>query len=319
MSKKVLLFSIIVFLEFVVISFLGFKIYEKKKNVLGEVYVNPIKRENLIFKKSEKLKYFYEPKANSVLVISESWLPNKVINTINSDTLHERFEYSIEKSQEVYRIITLGDSFTYGENVFTKDNWTELLEDKLSKLKSCNNIKKFEVINLGVYGYDAAYVVERFKIRGIKYNPDLVIWTFADYERILEKMFPDILKYKEYAEKLESKGIYYENWEIARKNLKDRIGVKGFADELTKQLNKFSEMYKGNLLLLAMPSTREYINMLKDFKKNRVNTYFAQVPIDWNEKKYFLSDLHFNKSGHKVMSNFVYKYLKTNIFKKLCK
>ena len=58
----------------------------------------------------------------------------------------------IKKNKDTFRIITLGDSFTFGMYINTKDNWTELLEDKLNSDMGCKNISMFEVINLGVGG-----------------------------------------------------------------------------------------------------------------------------------------------------------------------
>jgi hypothetical protein len=60
---KIKIFISLIFVEITIILFLGFNIYHKK-NVLGEISINPIKKENLIFPKEGKLKYFYEPKPN---------------------------------------------------------------------------------------------------------------------------------------------------------------------------------------------------------------------------------------------------------------
>ena len=115
----------------------------------------------------------------------------KAVYNINSDTFNERFDYEINKDDKTFRIITLGDSFTFGYIVDTKNNWTELLEDKLNQLH-CANFDKIEVINLGVVGYDIQYSVERFKLRGKKYNPDLVLWLLKgdDFQEIKEIVQP---------------------------------------------------------------------------------------------------------------------------------
>ena len=36
------------------------------------------------------------------------------------------------------------------------------------------------MLNLGLYGYDIEYAVERFRVRGQKYDPDLIIWLIKD-------------------------------------------------------------------------------------------------------------------------------------------
>ena len=72
--------------------------------------------------------------------------------------------------------MTLGDSFTFGVYVNTEDNWTELLEDKLNSIKNiCPNTDHFEVINLGVGGYDIEYAAKRYINRGKVYNPNIIL------------------------------------------------------------------------------------------------------------------------------------------------
>ena len=63
-----------------------------------------------------------------------------------------------------------------------------MLNDK----KICGPKIKFEVINMGVYGYNMEYIVERFIRRGIKYQPDFVVLLLnpGNLEKINEKMLP---------------------------------------------------------------------------------------------------------------------------------
>ena len=58
---KIKIFISLIFVEIIIILFLGFKIYHKK-NVLGEISINSIKKESLILLKENKLKYFYDPR-----------------------------------------------------------------------------------------------------------------------------------------------------------------------------------------------------------------------------------------------------------------
>jgi lysophospholipase L1-like esterase len=114
--------------------------------------------------------------------------PSQAKYTINKDTLNERYDYSVKKQPGVFRIMTIGDSFTYGLYTNTDRNWTELLEDKLNADLRCQKSRKVEVINLAVNGYDITYTVERFLKRGIKYNPDLVIWPIRSFKKLNEEI-----------------------------------------------------------------------------------------------------------------------------------
>jgi len=152
--------------ELCVCGFYGFTVYRKKqieKNVLGAISINPIKKENLIFSPDAELKYFYEPKPNTKQNENPDWLSYTATYSINGDSLNERYEYTIEKPKNSFRIVTIGDSWTFGLYVDTINNWPEKLEDKLNTSIHCKNIDNVEVINLGVHGYDLLYVNNRFK------------------------------------------------------------------------------------------------------------------------------------------------------------
>lgn len=118
--NKIILFLISVEIVFIIILILN--ITQKSKNLPGFISINPIKKEIMAFTPTDKLKYFYKPKPNTTETDSAYWLTYKPEYTINSDSLNERFEYLVNKPKDTYRIITLGNSFTFGMWVNTKDN-----------------------------------------------------------------------------------------------------------------------------------------------------------------------------------------------------
>lgn len=315
MNSKILLILILTQLGLIV--FLSYQIYKKQKNSLGVSSLNPINKKTIDFKPSKELKYFYEPSPNIIEKVNE-WFPYKGAYTINSDSLNERFDYSVEKPQDTYRIITLGDSFTYGLYVNTKDNWSEKLEDMLNNQLKCSNIKKFEVINLGVHGYDTQYEVERFIRRGTKYSPDLVIWFFVDLKRLNEKLRPlDFYYYNQLNKtgefkRLIKKGIYYRSWSLAYQQVIKELGKDKIYEYQNRQLEEFNKIYKGPLLALAtswiISQPKEY-NLLNNFSTIRPNTYFLKKSIQYSE---FPNDHHPNKQGHRTIAQTVFNYLSQN-------
>jgi GDSL-like Lipase/Acylhydrolase. len=120
--------------------------------------------------------------------------------SINSDNFRDR-EYTIEKSNDTIRIIALGDSFTFGWGVDLNDTWPKQLENLLNK--RCQK-KKFEVLNMGVPGYNTPMEIEFFKLKGIKYNPDIIILAYVGNDIVNETLRPILLsKFREeYASKL---------------------------------------------------------------------------------------------------------------------
>jgi len=92
---------------------------------------------------------------------------------INSDGFRDR-EFSIEKPDNTFRIIVLGDSNTFGQGVEIEETYSKVLENKLNSIGDRN----YEVMNFGVPAYNTQDEVEFFKDVGLKYNPDLVIVGF---------------------------------------------------------------------------------------------------------------------------------------------
>ncbi len=151
---------------------------------------------------NDRLKYFYDLALEGAIAIP-SWLPYRPIYIRNSDHLNDRFDYAVDKPEDTYRIITLGDSWAFGMHVSTKDTYSEVLEDILNtELRNgslqCAGIKQFEVLNLGVGGYDIEYMVERLRLRGMKYDPDLVIPLIKpdDFILVSEIWQPKILAHR---------------------------------------------------------------------------------------------------------------------------
>ncbi|MBN1385153.1 MAG: SGNH/GDSL hydrolase family protein [Elusimicrobia bacterium] len=91
---------------------------------------------------------------------------------INFNGLRGR-KYKKTKDKDVFRVLCLGDSNTFGWDVKESETYNAMLERRLNReLKYPNT--RFEVINAGVPGYTSAQALFFYKYRGIKYNPDIV-------------------------------------------------------------------------------------------------------------------------------------------------
>ena len=101
--------------------------------------------------------------------------PKALIYDQNSDTLRGR-EVGVDKPPSVYRIVIAGDSLVYGVNVDGDKTYSARLEQMLNDHAAPG--RRFEVLNLGCSGYRIAQVVARIKKRGLKYNPDLIIYGY---------------------------------------------------------------------------------------------------------------------------------------------
>jgi hypothetical protein len=187
------LFTIILVTELICILFLIWNLY-RKNNVVVTPSLSFMSQNKLVFRPIDNLKYFYEPTAHTKVKIDLHFLGddyNRSITYIyNSDTLHQNKDTSVQKNAKTFRILTLGDSFTFGSNLNTDHTYPSQLQQLLNTRLQCQKYTTFEVLNLAVPGYDTQYNVQRFKLRGEKYNADVVLWFFIpdDFLRLDELM-----------------------------------------------------------------------------------------------------------------------------------
>lgn len=295
-----LLFVSIISIQIVIIVFLLAKIQSSKKRIYS---INTINSDSIEIQSATRMLKFYEPKANYTETIIKDWLPKKVINTINSDSLNERFEYSITKPLGVFRIITLGDSFTYGLNVSTENNWVETLENELNKADNCS--KKFEVINLGVSGYDTQYSVERYKKRGMKYNPDLIIYYVTDMERITEELLIQSDKLAINDSEFEKNKKYNESWMQASEILLNKYGSEQLRKFQIPHFERLLKLYSGKILFISDKLNQVPIEIIYKYK----NIYTSLPNEESLDLKHRLPDGHFNEEGHSLFANNVFNTL----------
>lgn len=313
MKSKV--FILLICVQIAAITFLFLQIQHKSNNTLG-VSVNTIDSKTIKKTPSGGLKYFYEPKANTIEKVNE-WSLYQGVYTINSDSLNERFDYSVDKPEKTYRIITLGDSFTYGLYVDTKDNWPERLEDLLNNNNqfNCQNFNKFEVINLAVHGYDIQYNVERFKKRGEKYKPDLVIWFIVDPLRITDKInallsskIVDKLRKDNDLEKINS----YYPWRMAWQQIVKEFGVDGILNFQRSSLLEFNKLYQGPLLFVYGDWIEKSYQEAFDKYLNKYHKKNWSLTISIPSENHFPTDGHPNQKGHQKIAEEVFGYLREN-------
>jgi hypothetical protein len=88
---------------------------------------------------------------------------------INSKGFRD-YEFSEKKSENTFRIMVIGDSFTFGMSVNIDDTYVKQIEKMLNQ----RDIKA-EVINCGVIGYDMWHYLKLLREKVILYKPDLVL------------------------------------------------------------------------------------------------------------------------------------------------
>lgn len=95
---------------------------------------------------------------------------------INSHGLRDR-EIPYEKPPDVYRILVLGDSQTFGFGVEAEQTYAKLLEQGL-KPPPGSPYRRIETLNAGVIGTGTAHQLYFLQEEGWKYRPDAVVVGF---------------------------------------------------------------------------------------------------------------------------------------------
>jgi hypothetical protein len=103
----------------------------------------------------------------------------------NARGLRGRRDHAYEKPAGTTRIVVLGDSFTFGEDVDDTETYSAQLEALLPGV---------EVLNLGVHGYGHDQMLIYLREEGLKYNPDVVLLGFLS-----DDMERNVLGFRDYA------------------------------------------------------------------------------------------------------------------------
>jgi lysophospholipase L1-like esterase len=104
----------------------------------------------------------------------------------NTDGFRDR-DFMIPKPPSIYRILVLGDSFVWGVGLDMKDTLPKILESMLHKEMKT---PKIEVINAGEGGYNTRQELLRFRDKGLKYEPNMVILVYF-LNDVLNSVLPE--------------------------------------------------------------------------------------------------------------------------------
>lgn len=313
--KKRTVFLLVVAAEAGIIAFL----YGNYRRALeSRVSVDPIKKETISRNKLSSLRYYYEPVAGLTETDFSPWLIKPVQYTINKDTLNETKNYPAEKPAGTFRIVVLGDSFVFGQNVNTKDNWTELLENKLGTFaKECGKNRQVEVINLGVQGYDLQYAAERYRLRGKKYSPDLVLWLIKDddLDVVNELLTPMREMFLRNLKKDDKYKPGYENTNKGYMDMRKLFDAKYPAAEIDKlqagYLNAYAKTAGAPTFFINYETFRNKDNVISRMVSESRDMFLQEKIINVvpKEDQYVPDDFHFNENGNKKIAGAVYDLL----------
>jgi hypothetical protein len=103
----------------------------------------------------------------------------------NSAGMRGLDEFSEQPLDGVTRIVLIGDSFAFGEEVADYETFAQRLEELLPQV---------EVLNLGVHGYGHDQMLVYLREEGLRYHPDIVIVGFVQ-----DDMERNMVEFRDYA------------------------------------------------------------------------------------------------------------------------
>jgi lysophospholipase L1-like esterase len=321
MSKNRIILSCIVAGEVLLFIFLGYRVItaiRQRNNVLGEQQVTRLKKEDFIATDTGTLKYYYENGPNVVDTDTWPYLSEPAVNTTNSEGFNSTREYDISKPAGVFRIVALGDSFTYGLHVNTDDSWPNVLESMLNTRRVCAQKVSFEVLNTGVPGYDIPYEVENFRRHGGSYQPDLVIWMLLDndFTDINELMMPvanDVYETMKKNNTLDQANDWVIPMTKAREDMMKKYTMEQLFRILDTHFYAFSSLYDGKLVMTTFSSVDTVIRQeIRSWVSGRKNSFYLDALPDINALRLTLRDGHPSKTGHQKIADSIYQYLRDN-------
>ncbi len=91
-------------------------------------------------------------------------------------------EVTVDKPEGSHRTVMIGDSITMGQGVSLDETYAVRIEQILNDASD----REYQVLNLGIAGYNSRAGVNRLKRDGLQYDPDLIVYGFTnnDLERL---------------------------------------------------------------------------------------------------------------------------------------
>ena len=224
-------------------------------------------------------------------------------------------EYTVQKSPGSFRILGLGDSFTFGWGLNQEETYLTVFEKRLNHRYG----RTIEVLNFGLPGGCTTSQVELFRTNVIRFSPDLILLAFNNKDdndlevetRIrneLREEGTDYIVPEGGMERVEA-GAYLmrrymatvdfdENW---TKNVEGPLG------ELTRYVSE-----KGiDLVIFSLSSEARKNDRLRDFCGSSEQCFFLKTSLYLEgNKQYHLHPLddHPNAEANRLMAEELFAF-----------
>ncbi|MBN1824209.1 MAG: SGNH/GDSL hydrolase family protein [Endomicrobiales bacterium] len=250
---------------------------------------------------------------------------------------HRGKDHSFEKASEK-RIVFIGDSVAEGLGSQVGARFTDIIENLAGQ--------KAEIINLGVCGYSFLQELEYLKYIGVRFSPDLIIWSLTFNDLLLHSA--EMCRFQDKISAIDNNSFYHDYffkyksafrntvrksniWKYFRYALAKHSRIDFYAssnymlkpeetEKLLKELKAIAAKRSFEILFVYLPvNTEEYAAQNETFKKQIAKEGFQLYDIDASLKRYpgrktlFIGDpCHLSASGNTVVANLIYENLIEN-------
>lgn len=297
--------AVVIVAELAIVGTLLFDVH-KKYTISNTAVVHEIERETLSWPEERAYEFYYDVKPNSNSANGVS-----VPAHITEDGLRDRFVYDTHKPTSTLRIITLGDSHTYGVAIDVEYIYPEVLEDLLNEKPLCEGVQHYEVINLGMHGYDARFSAERFRLAGVRYDPDVVLWyvTTNDFDEDKNELERRLFEDEQNGLEITVKRI-----KLHEQAIRDAYGFDSLEDYQLKGVGAVLEIFAGPVLMasgesMMFPSTVQKIRLMQEYWGDRLA--FTWLFNQLEDEELIPNDYHPNEAGHRTIAEQFYNFLES--------
>jgi lysophospholipase L1-like esterase len=226
-----------VFLQNLALIFLSFAIFL----IIIEITIRFFEYGNLVVYQPDP-KMFWKPVPNQRAYTK---FGRKLVTINSKGTRGKDFDKS--KPKNVYRIICLGDSRTFGWGLSESETYSGLLNERLQEF--VGNKVKIEVINAGVNAWSYAQMYVYLRDIAIHYEPDMVLLADANlWSQFSEESSQDFRK----------KML----WRVRLKNILRRSAIYHFLIEV--KLRKIYEKYRTKFIPIDPKSDSYFLSEQKE-------------------------------------------------------
>jgi len=238
---------------------------------------------------------------------------HRVLRT-NKHGMRADYDHEVDKPEGTFRIVGIGDSGMFGWGVDQGEEYMAVLQRNLN---ARGNGVRYEVLNLGVPGYNTQLEVEKLEYKGLAFGPDIVLvgWSENDFQ------LPFFLLEKENFTRLDISFLHVLLFaraqmadlvagyrvrslrEFNEENVRDTIrlgaGVKGVSDALDR-LRVLADRH-GFQVLFFGPLKGEILKIIQASGLPYLNTFDA-IDASLYPSDYEVHYMHPRPGGHAVIA-----------------